>query len=721
MGQVFRAYDATLRRRVAIKVLRPDKRDPDASGTGHPHVGAWSADRVLREARMAAALEHPNVINVYDVGEQDGVLFIVMELVKGQSLRASVGNAQVPVLDRVRWLVDVARALGAAHKVGLVHRDVKPENVLVREDGVVKVLDFGIARLARTPSLRPPGSGDERPPPSDRLSQATASEMAATLERSTFAGTPAYMAPELIRGDGGDTRADQFAWGVVAYELLTGKVPWRTASGNVSLLLSVLEGTPAPLSAEALGVPPAFVDAVMRALSKNKDERFASMEDLVVATGLAPPPGESRPSMPGGPSPDASGRIELPPDLASAPTLLATASAASLSAAAAGAFARSRTKRRWATLGIVGVVVVGGGLAIAAMVRSSAGTAPGAPAPTTTGSARAPLAFLPREPRRLTFEQGCEEYPSLTPDGATVVFDTSVGDDVHVVAMDIATGVQRRLTTQPGWHFSPAVSPDGKLVAYVRQHEDELGTWLVPLDGSAPARRLVVGRTRPTWTPDGRALWAGAAEKPAADRSGDRPAHPHAGPAAGLPLAEGDGAARRARHRARVREGDAARSRSGPVRAERGTAVDVRRGRHGRCHGHCPRRPAGAGTEAPGHPACRAVAVPARRFLRLARPRQRCAADQGHGVREGRLARRLVDVLDGAGSRGAAGCGRQRAPGRGAPRAKNGVDRRGARRRARLVDPPGRRLRPPVAPAAVGARRLGRRSAATTARGRSSR
>ncbi len=158
--------------------------------------------------------------------------------------------------------------------------------------------------------------------------------------------------------------------------------------------------------------------------------------------------------------------------------------------------------------------MVGSGLAIAAMVRSSAGTTRGAPAPTTTGSARAPLAFLPREPRRLTFEQGCEEYPSLTPDGATVVFDTSVGDDVHVVAMDIATGVQRRLTTQPGWHFSPAVSPDGKLVAYVRQHEDELGTWLVPLDGSAPARRLVGGRTRPTWSPDGRALWGGAAEKP---------------------------------------------------------------------------------------------------------------------------------------------------------------------------------------------------------------
>jgi Tol biopolymer transport system component len=253
----------------------------------------------------------------------------------------------------------------------------------------------------------------------------------------------------------------------------------------------------------------------MRSLSKNKEERFTSMEELVLATGLGATPGESRPSMPAGPSPDASGRIELSPGLASAPTVLATHSAASLSAAAASAIARSRAQRRWATLGIGGLVLLGG-LAIVARVRSSgSNTTHGAPATVLADRARdAPLAFQPREPRRLTFDQGCEEYPSLTPDGATVVFDSSVGDDVHVVAMDIATGVQRRLTTQPGWHFSPAVSPDGKLVAYVRQHEDELGTWVVPLDGSAPARQLVVGRTRPTWTPDGRALWAGAADKP---------------------------------------------------------------------------------------------------------------------------------------------------------------------------------------------------------------
>ncbi len=520
MGQVFRAYDKTLRRRVAIKLLRTDARKrPDGATPSQDEAGAWSTERVLREARMAASLEHPNVIGIYDVGEHEGVPFIVMELVKGPSLRTAVGQPGVPALERVRWLVDVARALGAAHRVGMVHRDVKPENVLVREDGVVKVLDFGIARLSRTPSLRPPAPGDE-PPPSAALPDLTAAtETAATVDKSTFAGTSAYMAPEQIRGEASDARADQFAWGVLAYELLTGRVPWIHKPGNVSLLLAVLEAEPAPLSAEQLGIPPAFAQAVMRALSKRRDERFASMEDLVLATGLAPLPGDSRPSLPAPGSADTTGpRISLSPDMASAPTLLATHSAGSLGGAAANAIAKSDAGKRRRNLAVAAgaaAVLVGGTLAMLAARRSPDDRATLA-APSASGaSARStPLVFQPREPRRLTYGQGCEEYPSMSPDGATVVYDTSVGDDVHVAALDIATGAERRLTTEPGWHYSPAVSPDGKLVAYLRQHGDEQGTWVVPLDGSAPARLLVHGRTRPMWTPDGRALWAGFADHP---------------------------------------------------------------------------------------------------------------------------------------------------------------------------------------------------------------
>jgi eukaryotic-like serine/threonine-protein kinase len=136
MGVVYRAHDSRLDRRVALKVL----------GGGVDRGQGDGDARLLREARAAAALDHPNAVSIFDVGEHEGATYIVMELVSGRTLREVVGDASVPVATRVTWLADVARALAAAHRRGLVHRDIKPENVMVRDDGVVKVLDFGIAR-----------------------------------------------------------------------------------------------------------------------------------------------------------------------------------------------------------------------------------------------------------------------------------------------------------------------------------------------------------------------------------------------------------------------------------------------------------------------------------------------------------------------------------------------------------------------------------------------
>src|SRR5580700_2244428 len=138
MGCVYRAHDARLGRRVALKIISDDQRDG--------HAGAEANARLLREARAAAALDHPNAVSIFDVGEYEGTPFIVMELVPGRTLRGAAGDAPVPAAKCIAELADVARALAAAHKRGLVHRDIKPENVMVREDGVVKVLDFGIAR-----------------------------------------------------------------------------------------------------------------------------------------------------------------------------------------------------------------------------------------------------------------------------------------------------------------------------------------------------------------------------------------------------------------------------------------------------------------------------------------------------------------------------------------------------------------------------------------------
>jgi len=263
MGRVYRARDPKLDRSIALKVLRSDPDASDSSGPGH---GA----RLLREARAAAALDHPNVVAIFDVGEVDGTPFIAMELVRGRSMRAILHDPGIPLSSKLRWLTEVARALAAAHEHGLIHRDVKPGNLLVRDDGVVKVLDFGIARRTT-----PVGVSDTR------VTIARANDDTMT-EAGTLVGTPQYMAPEQLRGLTIDGRVDQFAWGVVAYELLTGKLPWHETNG-VEVLAAILFQDVVSPHLVVPGLAPEIGAVVVRALSKESSARFASMTELVDA------------------------------------------------------------------------------------------------------------------------------------------------------------------------------------------------------------------------------------------------------------------------------------------------------------------------------------------------------------------------------------------------------------------------------------------------------
>ena len=263
MGAVYRAHDNVLGRRVALKVISDGGEGREASA------------RLVREARAAAALDHPNAVSIFDVGELEGAPYIVMELVEGSTLRGSVGEAGGPVATRLAQLTDVARALAGAHRRGLVHRDVKPENVMVRDDGMVKVLDFGIARRAADPDL-PDAHAPTQPPALPTL----------TVEGVKL-GTPVYMAPEQIRGDALDGRADQFSWGVVAYEVLTGRLPWRGGGDALAVMASVLTDPVDRAPLDRAGVPPAVQEALLRALSKRPEDRFATMDELVRALDAA--------------------------------------------------------------------------------------------------------------------------------------------------------------------------------------------------------------------------------------------------------------------------------------------------------------------------------------------------------------------------------------------------------------------------------------------------
>ena len=271
MGQVYRAFDPRLERTVALKIIIvPESAKPEATDDENrsSRVFGELSTRMLREARAVASLSHPNVVAIYDVGESDGRLYLAMEYVVGSSMRNLVGNVELPLPRRVRWLVDVARALEAAHKAGIIHRDIKPDNVMIRDDGGVKVLDFGIARRTT------PRGPDEQ------------HVVDTVTGGGSIAGTPVYMAPEQIKGGDVDARCDQFAWGVMAYELVTGERPWAETGDVLSLVANILTESPRPIRAKTKDVPSVVEETIMRALAKDPAQRFPSMAD--VADALEP-------------------------------------------------------------------------------------------------------------------------------------------------------------------------------------------------------------------------------------------------------------------------------------------------------------------------------------------------------------------------------------------------------------------------------------------------
>jgi serine/threonine protein kinase len=241
MGAVYCAHDSKLERDVALKILHKSE------------GGAETRARALREARAVASLDHPNVVRVFDVGEIDGFTFVAMEFIPGLSLRALIQENRSSVADRVSWLISIASALDVAHQCGVVHRDVKPDNVLLSDDGVIKVVDFGIAHLEDS------------------------AKRTVTITRKGFAiGTPAYMAPEQLLGERVDARADQFAWGVLAFELITGRRPWDGAD-PIGLANQILR-SPVP------ALSPGFVSTVIaRTLEKRPQDRFESMAEVIHA------------------------------------------------------------------------------------------------------------------------------------------------------------------------------------------------------------------------------------------------------------------------------------------------------------------------------------------------------------------------------------------------------------------------------------------------------
>jgi serine/threonine-protein kinase len=251
MGEVYRARDTRLERDVAIKVLPESiQSDPEALA------------RFEREAKLVAALSHPNILAIHDVGRDSGVSYAVTELLEGETLRERMGGAAVPLRKSVHYARQIAKGLAAAHARGIVHRDLKPENIFVTGDGHIKILDFGLAR-------------QEAPKPA---SGATAAPTLARTMPGTILGTVGYMSPEQVRAETADHRTDVFSFGVILYELLFGEPPFR-AETDVETMTAILREDPPALRRRGTA-PPELVRIVARCLEKRPEERFQSASDL---------------------------------------------------------------------------------------------------------------------------------------------------------------------------------------------------------------------------------------------------------------------------------------------------------------------------------------------------------------------------------------------------------------------------------------------------------
>src|ERR1022692_1229399 len=254
MGEVYRARDARLNREVAIKVL----------------PGAFACDpeqlrRFQQEAQAVAALNHPNILAIHDFGEHEGSPYIVSEFLEGDTLRERMRPGRLPMRKATEYGEQVARGLAAAHEKGIVHRDLKPENIFITRDGRVKILDFGLAKLALPEGV----------PATD------AETLVSQTEPGVVMGTVGYMSPEQVRGQAADHRSDLFSFGAILYEMLSGRRAFRGET-SVETMSAILKEEPPEFTETNRTVPPALERIVRHCLEKNPEERFQSARDVAL-------------------------------------------------------------------------------------------------------------------------------------------------------------------------------------------------------------------------------------------------------------------------------------------------------------------------------------------------------------------------------------------------------------------------------------------------------
>ena len=398
MGEVYRARDTRLDRHVALKILSPDAT-----------TDIRRRARLAYEARAIARLSHPHICALHDIGHHDGVDFLVMEYLDGETLASRLRRAPLPVAEAVRIAIQIADALDAAHAEGIVHSDLKPANIMLVNDSSgrdgepeSKLLDFGLARFQPTPRISESGM--------------PAADHAGSTRRGAIAGTPQYMAPEQVRGEEADPRSDIFSFGCVLCEMVSGRAAFAGGTAE-DVMSAILSADPSGLPIDRSRSGGATANAsrrlervIRRCLEKEPDRRFNGMPDV---------------------------KIELH------------------AVARAVAETKLRRSRRWAAVAAVALVAIG--VAVWPRLRSLPGPVP------------LPAAM---KVVQLTSLNGLEVAPTFSPDGAQVAFSWNGEreDNYDIYVKTVGSSDVRRLTTDPAADTLPIWSPDGKQIAFLRDH-----------------------------------------------------------------------------------------------------------------------------------------------------------------------------------------------------------------------------------------------------------
>jgi eukaryotic-like serine/threonine-protein kinase len=462
MGEVYLAEDGRLGRKVALKLL-PARFTQDSE----------RVSRFEREARAASALNHPNIITIHEIGQSDGLHYLVTEYIAGQTLRQRLTDGRMQLSEALEIAVQTASALAAAHEAGIVHRDIKPENIMLRRDGLVKVLDFGLAKLLEKDEggRMKDEKATEPPlhPSSFRLHPLTGP--------GTVMGTVGYMSPEQARGQKVDARTDLFSLGVVLYETVSGKTPFAGAS-SADVIVAILQADPLPLAQYSPAVPEALEWMVTKLLRKDREERYQTAKE--VHTDLKSLKRQlefevelkrSQDRASGGGA--AKGSREVSADRAQALPVQAAA-----------------WQSRW---GVKAALALGSVAVLTTLWLLL---------PRFGSDTKEASTSLNNVTTQLTDQPGPEYFPSLSPDGKSLIYASRAAGNWDIYLQRVGGRNPNNLTKTSGDDDTqPVFSPDGERIAF-RSEREGGGIYLMGATGESVIRLSDAGYN-PIWSPDG--------------------------------------------------------------------------------------------------------------------------------------------------------------------------------------------------------------------------